>query len=234
MNQIQEILARAVVLGAISSALLFAGCDVPWQGVQGSGVSKTESREVSDFTKINIEGHGVIHIAFGDEPSVQLTCDDNLLEFVEAEVVGDELKIWHTETIDPTDSLRVDIVMKNLTDVDLSGAAKMSIQSIQSDRLNLSISGSANIEADGTVDDVVIEVSGAAKIAAKDLRSRTMKISISGAGKAEVFASESLEASVSGAGKINCLGNPSKVKKDISGVGRIVVDEASASKAEAE
>jgi hypothetical protein len=220
---------------SVSIALaLLVGCDAKWLGIQGSGITKTESRDVSDFTKLSIEGHGIINVEFGDEPSLRLTCDDNLLEFVETEVDGDELRISHTETIDPSDALRIDIVVKTLSEIDLSGAAKLNIQSAKLDDLRLSISGSANIQADGTAENVVIRVSGAANISAGELRAKSVDISISGTGNAEVYASEWLEASVSGAGKINCLGSPQIRKQEVSGVGRIQVEKDNGTQAEAE
>ena len=78
--------------------------------------------------------------------------------------------------------------------------------------------------ADGVAGSLISELSGASRVDANELRAKSVKVSISGAAKADLYASDSLDASVSGAGVVNCLGKPAKVTQKLSGVGRINVD----------
>src|SRR4051794_937172 len=46
--------------------------------VTGSGVSKTEQRDVGEFQKIHVNGSSNVNIVIGDKQSVSVTTDDNL------------------------------------------------------------------------------------------------------------------------------------------------------------
>ena len=64
-------------------------------------------------------------------------------------------------------------------------------------------------------------MSGASRLQAEELQTRTTELSITGAGKAEVYATDTLRTAISGAGKVSYAGNPKTVEKRISGAGSI-------------
>jgi hypothetical protein len=64
-------------------------------------------------------------------------------------------------------------------------------------------------------------MSGAGELDAKELHAYNVNVSISGAARADVYATEHLEASVSGAGNVNYYGDPKDVSEDTSGAGSI-------------
>lgn len=225
-NSIRTPFNRPIVacFGLAVVSLLVAGCDIRFQGIRGSGIAKSESRDISDFDRIELDGIGTVNVEFGEKPSLKVTCDDNLLEYVETKVVDGVLKIGVRENINPVTKLTFDVVATKLVGADVEGAAKMNIRAAKLADFELDISGAGEFVADGTAEHVEIDVSGAAKIDANELKAKSVKISISGAGKADLYASETLDASISGAGLVNCLGKP-KVTKSISGAGHINVDE---------
>ncbi|MEM9413616.1 MAG: DUF2807 domain-containing protein, partial [Planctomycetota bacterium] len=73
-------------------------------GVAGSGVMMTEARAVGEFQKIKLSGSGSVIVQCGNENSLTVTADDNLLEWIQTEVRGDTLFITSTKNIRPTDS----------------------------------------------------------------------------------------------------------------------------------
>jgi hypothetical protein len=148
-----------------------------------------------------------------------------LLEFVTSEVVDGKLTLKVTENIRPTKNLEFEIVTDKLSEAEMSGAAVLKVDSIDAPELRLATSGAGKIQASGKVDRLDVDVSGAANIEAAELMAKTVSISISGTGSADVYASDSLDASISGAGRINCLGKPAAVAKSVSGVGKINVPE---------
>ncbi len=206
-------------------ALLWTGCDISLQGIRGSGVTQSETREISEFDRIEVDGIGTVNVEFGTKPALQVTGDDNLLEFVETQVVDGVLKISLRENINPVTKLTFDVVATKLKAAEIGGAARLYIRSAKLDDLHLIVDGAGEIVADGTAGSVKIEVSGAAKIDTNALLAKSVKISISGAANANIYASETLDATISGAAKVNCLGKPPKVTKNVSGAGRIKVDE---------
>lgn len=202
-----------------------SGCALISQQIPGSGVEKTEFRPVTSFDQVAISGFGTARIQLGSEPSLKVTCDDNLLEFVKTEVVDGELRIELLDSIRPTNGLQFEIVTTALRAADFSGAVTADIQSLRGSSFHLGISGSGKLAVDGEVDELEIDISGAASVDAAKLQAKSVKVSVSGSANADVYASESLDTSVSGVGKIQCLGNPEHVTKSISGVGNVTIAE---------
>jgi hypothetical protein len=54
--------------------------------IQGSGVSKTESRSVGSFSKIDLSGSPDVEVAVGPATSVSVTADDNIVPIIETTV----------------------------------------------------------------------------------------------------------------------------------------------------
>jgi hypothetical protein len=210
-----------LLVGLSVAMIVLSGCDA-MRGIPGSGVSKSESRAAEDFERLDVRGIGTIHVRFGDSPSLTVTCDDNLSEYVTTEYRDGLLRISLSESISPRVPLTFDLVTRDLAAVELSGAAKLVLHQAKLDQLKLSASGACDLTADGAVDDLEIDVSGAAEIDAANFVAKRVKISISGSGNADLHASESLDVTVSGAGTVNCAGNP-KVTKQISGIGKVNV-----------
>lgn len=215
-------LAALLVLGLLPT---MSGCQILFRQIPGSGTDKTEDRPVSQFDKIDLSGFGTARIQFGSEPSLKVTCDDNLLEFIQTEVEDGTLKLEVVENIKPSNGIQFDIVVTELTSVGVSGAANVDIDSFRGPQLRLSVSGSCKLNARGTVDNLEIAVSGAASIQTAELIAKAVKVSVSGTASGDVYASDSLDASISGVGRINCLGKPGNVKEAISGTGKITVVE---------
>ncbi len=66
-----------------------------------------------------------------------------------------------------------------------------------------------------------IYISGAGNYEAEDLESKEVKIDVGGAGSAIVNVSDELDAKVSGSGSVKYMGDPTTVKQDVSGAGRV-------------
>ena len=190
---------RAICFCLASLSLLLTGCDISLQGIRGSGIKMSETREIDEFDRIHVDGMGTVNVEFGDKPSLQVTGDDNLLEFVETQVVEGVLKISLRENINPVTKLTFDVVATKLEAAEIDGAAKLFIRSAKLDDLQLIVDGAGEITADGTTESLDIEVSGAASIDTNELLAKSVKISISGAANANIYASETLDATISGA-----------------------------------
>ncbi len=214
---------RIGYLAVVIATLFLTGCDIKFQGIQGSGVSKSETRTVAEFDQIEIDGVGTVNITFGETPSLQVTFDDNLLQYIKTEVVGETLKISLTESTSSSSGPTFDIVMNKINSVEIDGAAKVNLLDAKLDNFELRVDGACTFVADGVAESLDIDMSGAGRIDANELKAKSVKISISGAAKADVYASETLDADISGAGRVNCLGNPKGGTRDVSGAGRITV-----------
>lgn len=209
--------------------------------VAGSGSHATEVREVSGFREVSLGGSGRLTLIQGDEESLTITGDDNLLEHIVSRVSGDHLQIGPEQvSLRPTRDLEYVLKLKNLQRLDLAGSLNATADSLVTDTIAFHISGSGNIrigqleagqsavhvsgsgkvDLAGRVDTQALRVSGSGNYRADNLESRRATIRISGSGDATVWVNEHLDVSISGSGSVGYYGSP-QTSQSISGSGKI-------------
>jgi hypothetical protein len=195
-----------------------AGCDL--NRIRGNGQVKTDSRPVTDFTKVDAGGFYEMEWRPGP-PSFSLTTDENLFSHVRTSVENGQLKIDIDGAIAPTDGIKVVITSSALTTAELSGAVVFTGDPIQGDKFVLDTSGAAKVTLRGKVNRLFADLTGASKLMAAGLPANDVELSVTGAGKADVTATNSLRAAITGAGKVTYGGNPKSVDRKITGAGKI-------------
>ena len=213
-------------------------------GEPGSGNLVTETREVSDFNAVDVDYPALVLIKQGAKESLELEAEDNLLPGLKTQVKDGVLEIFYkTENgkhVNPTETVRITIVVKDLSeaqltsageltieklktnalDVSLSGAGELKLDDIVVKALSVSLSGAGSMTASGTADDLDMNISGFGDFKGKDLHTKKANVDISGAGSATVWVDDDLTAEISGAGSISYYGSAS-VTRQISGVGGV-------------
>lgn len=193
----------------------------PDKGIEGSGDLETRQFDLAEFDEISIGGAFEVEVRFGDKQRVGVTIDDNLWDNLELKVKGGRLIVDWEERCQPDDDCRLELVVSSLQAMSISGAAEVDIAGFQGQDFEFRLSGAAELEMDGDVDQLDIQVSGAGEIDTRDLQARRVKVRISGAGNANITATESLDAKVSGVGNISYWGDPQEKKTSVSGLGSI-------------
>jgi len=195
--------------------------DDHWGLTEGSGISKTESRAVTDFRRIVVEGSADLSVRVGDATSVSVTGDDNLVALVTTEVRDGSLVIGmkpgsYSTRVD----LRVAITTPGLEALSIQGSSDAELSGISGETFSAEILGSGDVRASGKVDRLEAAVSGSGDLRLDGLESREAKVGISGSGDVDVWATEILVASVSGSGDVRYRGEP-KVTKSVAGSGSV-------------
>ncbi len=214
--------------------------------VAGSGVQRSESRDVSDFTALSIEYPVDITIQQGESPALTITTDDNLLPQISTEVQGSTLVIenkireWN-QRVRPSETVQITLTVNDISRVDFTSAGKLVVESYQGqdlqvtlsgagevqlhetelDTLNLILSGAGDLSADGSVKDLSLRISGFGSFDGADLFVQNADVSISGAGDAMLRVEQALDVRISGAGSVRYYGQPESVSKQISGAGNV-------------
>jgi hypothetical protein len=201
------------------TSLIISSCTF-W-GVRGNGKVKKEKRNLTEFTQIDASGAFTIKIHVGENPSLVLRAEENLLPLIKTSVIDDILVIDTKKNLSPRKEIIIEITTTDLTNVECSGANDIYVENIDTDDFVLDLSGAGNIELLGFADKFRAEISGAGSLNAKQLKASRVYISVSGAASAKVFAKEFIDASVSGVGSIDYYGNPKEVNTNVSGVGSI-------------
>ncbi len=225
------------LLSQLAISCTFAGSF----GVKGSGVKKTEAREVSNFTGLDISGGFEVVLKQGSTQSVVIEADDNLLRDIITEVRGGELNIYTRNNVWPHTKMKAYITFVKLEDIDISGAVKVfADENLSFDRLGIEGSGASeinfsadvrNLKADfsgasklilkGNVNTVFIECSGASKLYLADFNANEVQLDLSGASYAEVSAAEKLIVEASGASDVKYKGEPKTFTVDTSGASKV-------------
>lgn len=218
MRILQFRLAPMLVLTVAASGCMGIGFDT----VRGSGKVITETRTVSGFTGVAISGDAKVVIEPGDTERVEITADDNLMEYLTAEVSGSKLELGQKNltNLSSTERITYHVFVKSLKSIESSGSASIEAKGLRTDSLSVAVSGSGEIDVSGEAAVQDIAISGSASYDAEDLSSKSVTLAISGSGNAVLAVSEKLDVQVSGSGGVEYIGNP-QVTKNISGSGSV-------------
>jgi hypothetical protein len=208
-----------------------------------TGVTTTESREVSGFNSVSISTFGEMQIRQGSTESLTIQAPSDYLRYIETTVENNTLNITTRSGFIGAPARRViyTLTVKDLKSLSLSGAGTIkTLDGLQSQDFSLSLSGAGSIEIDsltatsltvnfssagaiivaGKVDRQLINLSGVGGYEAGDLESQSASINLTGAGSATVWAAKTLDVTISGIGSINYYGSP-QVSQNISGLGSV-------------
>jgi len=209
---------RSLLIAGLLLVLLSTGCR--WKGIRGNGHITTESRSVSNFSRVVAEGFFQLEWHPG-APSFSLTTDENLMSQIRTTMEGDVLRIKIQESIAPTHGVKVAISSSIFTGADLSGATELEASQLSGEKFALETSGASKVSLAGKVNRLIASLTGASKLRASELATEDVEISVTGAGKADVYATNLVRAAITGAGKVSYSGHPKSVQKQIAGAGSI-------------
>lgn len=210
-----------LVVLLIVTGLVLWGCKFHGRGIAGSGVRKSEQRDLKSFRTIDTTGAYEIDITCQKPASFEIEADDNILPLIKTEVRDGILFVNSDESYHSSKPVALRINLPDVAGVTSRGAGKIGIADANSDNLKLESMGAASIDAAGKAKSVVISSTGAGKIDASKLQAEKAGVEVKGAAKVEVYASEQLDVTVSGAGRVTYSGNPKIVHKNVSGIGSV-------------
>jgi hypothetical protein len=203
----------------------------------------TETRALSDFDRIRLEGSVIATLVQDGTESVTLEVDEDLLGRVKTEVGGGELVIGFKSWLDHLFSfraIRAQIHLKNFRELQVSGSGQVDAASLQGERVRIGVSGSGRVSINdlaatnlethisgsgefnlaGQVTSQDIHISGTSKYRAEKLESQDVDVRISGSASVAVNVARSLDISISGSGEVSYIGTP-RISQRISGSGNI-------------
>jgi len=218
---------------------LQSGCSYAFNGIKGDGNVVKQERNVGSFNAIDIGGAFRVFLYQGSEEKLVVEADENLLDVIKTNVIGGVLEISTNKDIRDYETLNVYITFKELDEIDISGACKLTSEDklrfadlemecsgasdielkLSAEKIEADFSGASNIELYGSSDKVEMDVSGASKLDAFDFETNYFEIEVSGASHAKIFVNEELSAEVSGAAHLKYKGSPVITHHDVSGAG---------------
>jgi hypothetical protein len=169
-----------------------------------NAAAATETRDVEDFVEISFTMPFDVEFVLSDKPYVRLDGDEDTIEEIITENRGDTLHIrkkdswfdWNDEEVVVT------VGYRTLERISMSGSGDGYAQEINSDNLNLAISGSATLEIE-------------------TLATGNLDISITGSGDVEIHTlkADAITTKIAGSGNVDLAGRADKQKISIAGSG---------------
>jgi hypothetical protein len=224
-----------------AAALLFSlqACDP--LGVRARGDLITETRDVENFHALEVNVPGDVEVRVDSQYWVEVTCEDNVIDYLETIEDNGVLKIHFDRDVFDVDNLKIivhapswdgfeingsadvhvkDAIIGDQLEVQISGSGDLELYNADFLKAKASISGSGDLELSGKADELTASVAGSGEIDALDFPVKRATIVVSGSGNIRLDVSESLNATVSGSGNIYYQGNP-QVSSSVSGSGNI-------------
>jgi hypothetical protein len=245
MTKITSLIFAAAICIAISS-----GCNNGTistgdgsNKVTGNGKQLSETREITGFSEISLEGAFNVILKQSDKESVTVEADENIVPLIHTEVENGTLKVGMKDntTFQNMGKLEVTIFLKTITGIktagagslvssdtlhvtdlkmDLNGAGATDLK-IMADKLTVNSQSVGALQLSGKVKEVAIDQNGVGLIQAFDLKSEKLTLKASGVGAAEVFASQELSIDASGIGSVQYKGGATKTEIKNDGIGKV-------------
>jgi len=211
---------------------------------------KTESRELGTFNAINMRGIGKLFIEQGKEQKVSIQGDAVAIGRIITNVKNEKLVIdigrdW-VEKIGAgfdflsANDIRINITVKNLKELEITGAAEIEVENLKTDSLILKMTGASNVKVldlkadtlktdlpgagkirvEGKVKDQSVTLTGAGNFSGHNLESKTARVTLSGVGSAQLWVTDEIDVTITGVGSVEYYGSP-KIKQSVTMLGKI-------------
>lgn len=115
----------------------------------------------------------------------------------------------------------VGIALPRAPDIMVTGSGDVTMNGVDQDVLAITIHGSGDVSASGSVASFRASVMGSGDVDARSLASRSASLSVAGSGDIEAYVSHAVDAEVMGSGDITVHGNPGQRRKNVIGSGDV-------------
>ncbi|MET3131506.1 hypothetical protein AAKU55_001768 [Oxalobacteraceae bacterium GrIS 1.11] len=208
--------------------------------VSGSGQLQKQRRPLEHFDAVALNFPANVELRLGDNESVSIETDANILPMLETVVENGTLKIRSSKrNLHPT-KLKIVVQAKKVTSLSVGGSGSLQADALHGGTLRfdvggsgtidvgqldgkdvvVAIGGSGNFKAGGVAEHFSVSIGGSGNVDASRLGAAEVQVSIGGSGKAMVWARQSLQASIAGSGDVHYYGDP-QVSRSVQGSGQV-------------
>jgi hypothetical protein len=241
MNKTIIIVIAIVVAAAAAISIVVALRGWPG-GLVGSGNLETEEYAFTDFTEVEISSAFEFEIDQSSSYSINVTADDNVMDYVQVSQDGQTLKIGLRRfiSIGPV-TLRASVTLPQLHGLTVSGASRGTISDFSSTEdleikvsgasrvtgdvaagdVEFGISGASTIQLEGSANDIDANVSGASHFNLDAFTVNNADVNFSGASSGTVNLNGRLDANLSGASRLWYIGEPTMGDINTSGASTV-------------
>lgn len=239
-------MSRSIILIVLSFCIIGSSCTKEFfsECTEGNSTIDTLQANVGVITHLEIGFTAKTTIDEGPFQTVELIGPSNIIQKIISDSdYANGLYDMKLKGCSDYDEVKINIVMSklvrlglsgssevtflskfdNVEDVefDMSGASIMDINLGAANTVNINMSGSAQIDLQGSANDLSIEVSGSGDIMAFDFPVKTCTVDVSGQGNVQVNVENDLDVVISGSATVCYRGSPA-LEIDLSGTGQVL------------
>lgn len=221
---------KLIYSGLLISLMFYLGaCMYPFNHkIYGNGNLVTQEREIDEvFTKIELEDDYDVFIKEGPNYLVTIKTDENLLDLIQTKVNSGKLKLRTTRgySLRGSEGVKVYVESPEIDKIVLSGSGYIETDTINSEYVDIDISGSGDIYSSVISNSLDLNISGSGKIDV-DVITQSSDINISGSGSIVLRGlSSTSDINISGSGDVRSYAlQQNKCDVTISGSGDVYVD----------
>jgi carbon monoxide dehydrogenase subunit G len=240
MNSRALLFPLVLVIGLTTLA---CSCGMPFAWfnvVRGSGHVVQEERHPGDFDGVDFKSFNNLYIETGEETSLVVEAEDNLMPFLVTELEGDTLEIYVRPGIKLRNTRPVNYYLTvekdQLQAIKISGSGNVKAPELEAEDFSLIVSGSGDARMAGLeADSLEAKISGSGNLDLGDLQLGPVELKISGSGDIRIDSVEAddLELDISGDGRARIEnGQLNSQKITISGSGDYIADQVESDEVE--
>jgi hypothetical protein len=213
--------------------------------IMGSGIVATASLPLDDVRAVEFQFHGNLLVNVGDEVQLTIQAEDNLLPYLEAQVLDETLiirKMPSNVTLDATAPIRYVLTVTGLESLTTTSSGSIQAPLLEADHLSITTKSSGSVYVDelqathlevtvqaaggvtiagGTVEEQWVTVTSSGGYDGRELASARARVRLSSSGDAILWVRDRLDADLSSSGNLYYIGNPSIHRQDSSSEGRV-------------
>lgn len=239
-NLIQMKSPLLLIATLLSLVLTLSSCGENGICVRADGNQATQVFDLADFTGIAIKGSFDVNLSQGEAQYVEVSGSQNIIDILKMDVLSDILVIDIDGCVQNED-LIINITVPELTSVevdgsgdvkgktafegtsllvDIDGSGDVALDYTTTNQINVSISGSGNLDLAGSTSVFDCAVKGSGDVDAFEMTAKTATLTVDGSGNIKVTVTDELTATIKGSGDISYKGSPS-INVEITGSGQL-------------
>ena len=188
------------------------------------GATTTRTLEWSGSKSLDIDlAADVRYIQTAGPATVTVTGPARLVDHVIVD--GDTLKYEDRGHRTHRTRLTIEIRAPDISSFDISGRSDLTIEGYSQPSLRVDVSGSAEVQATGETDELVLDLSGSGDAELGALKTKRASVDVTGSADATIAPTEWANLDISGRGDVRLLTRPTKLETEITGSGRVRQDE---------
>lgn len=191
------------VIIILSAAMMFTSACRKITGIGGNNQVVSETRQLVSFNEVDNEGTFNVYISHDTVFSARVEAESNLVPYIQTIVNGNTLRISTRENLKNNQPMNVYVTTPIIKGATLSGSGTVMLDSLDTDFLDVVLSGSGKISGYATTNQLNTRISGSGNITLESY-TNSSNINISGSGDIGLTGeSSSGSFTISGSGHIS-------------------------------